>query len=61
MDFIFTPWRYAYVSGADIANECVFCAASRLGDDKAAWIVYRFFSGETAWRLLNLARRLFRS
>jgi len=41
MDFIFTPWRYAYVSGADIANKCAFCAASRLGDDKAARIVYR--------------------
>jgi ATP adenylyltransferase len=45
MDFIFTPWRYAYVSGPDTsndkANQCVFCAASRLGDDKAAWIVHR--------------------
>lgn len=50
MDFIFTPWRYAYVSGADIANECVFCAASRLGDDKAAWIVYR---GVSCFVILN--------
>ena len=49
MDFIFTPWRYVYVSGADKANDtpndranqCVFCAASRLGNDKAAWIVHR--------------------
>lgn len=45
MDFIFTPWRYAYVSGPepskDKENGCVFCAALRLGDDKAAWIVHR--------------------
>jgi ATP adenylyltransferase len=45
MDFIFTPWRYAYVTGPDMSNdkpnECVFCAASRLGDDKAARIVHR--------------------
>lgn len=26
----------------------------------AVWVVYRFFSGKTAWRLLNLARRLSR-
>jgi ATP adenylyltransferase len=50
MDFIFTPWRYAYVSGADKANECVFCAASRLGDDKAAWIVHR---GTSCFIILN--------
>jgi ATP adenylyltransferase len=49
MDFIFTPWRYAYVSAGDKvnntsndrANLCVFCAATQLGDDKAAWIVHR--------------------
>jgi ATP adenylyltransferase len=45
MDFIFTPWRYAYVTGPDTSNDmarqCVFCAASRRGDDKAAWIVHR--------------------
>ena len=50
MDFIFTPWRYAYVSGADAANECVFCAAARLGNDKAAWIVHR---GATCFVILN--------
>jgi ATP adenylyltransferase len=50
MDFIFTPWRYAYVSGADTANECVFCAAARLGNDKAAWIVYR---GVSCFVILN--------
>lgn len=50
MDFIFTPWRYAYVSGADKANQCVFCAASQFGDDKAAWIVHR---GASCFVILN--------
>ncbi len=51
MDFIFTPWRYAYVSGADnTRDECVFCAAARLGDDKAAWIVHR---GVSCFVILN--------
>ena len=50
MDFTFTPWRYAYVSGADKANQCVFCVASQLGDDKAAWIVHR---GASCFVILN--------
>lgn len=54
MDFIFTPWRYAYVSGPETSkdkpNDCVFCAASRLGDDKAAWIVHR---GAECFVILN--------
>jgi ATP adenylyltransferase len=58
MDFIFTPWRYAYVSGPDTssdtsndkANQCVFCAASQLGDDQAARIVHR---GPTCFIILN--------
>lgn len=45
MDFIFTPWRYAYVSGPDTskdkANDCVFCAAARQKNDKSALIVHR--------------------
>ena len=50
MDFIFTPWRYAYVSGADKTNECVFCAASRQENDKSAWIVHR---GKFCFVILN--------
>jgi ATP adenylyltransferase len=41
MDFLFTPWRYAYVTGAEKAPECLFCAAAALGDDHKALIVHR--------------------
>jgi ATP adenylyltransferase len=50
MDFVFTPWRYAYVSGADHAPECVFCAAVRQGDDEKARIVHR---GRYCFVILN--------
>jgi ATP adenylyltransferase len=50
MDFIFTPWRYAYVTGAEHAQECVFCAAAQLGDDQKARIVHR---GQHCFIILN--------
>ena len=50
MDFIFTPWRYAYVTGADKTQECVFCAALELGDDPRAGIIHR---GHSCFIILN--------
>lgn len=50
MDFIFTPWRYAYVTGADKAQECVFCAALARGDDRKAGIIHR---GRDCFVILN--------
>ena len=50
MDFIFTPWRYAYVTGADKAQECVFCAALTRGDDRKAGIIHR---GQDCFVILN--------
>ena len=41
MDHLWTPWRYHYVTTADKAKECVFCAQLRRGDDEAALIVHR--------------------
>jgi ATP adenylyltransferase len=41
MDYLFTPWRYAYITGADKATECVFCAAAREKDDAKALVVHR--------------------
>ncbi len=41
MDYLWTPWRYAYVSGADKATGCVFCEAAKEKDDAKARIVHR--------------------
>jgi ATP adenylyltransferase len=40
MDYLWTPWRYAYVTGADQANGCIFCNAPKESDQKAL-IVHR--------------------
>jgi ATP adenylyltransferase len=50
MDYLWTPWRYAYVSGADKATGCVFCEAAKEKDDATARIVYR---GQHCFVILN--------
>ena len=35
MDYLWTPWRYAYVSGAEPATACIFCEAPKESDEKA--------------------------
>jgi ATP adenylyltransferase len=40
MDYLWTPWRYAYVSTADKAPSCVFCDKVE-ADDREALIVHR--------------------
>jgi ATP adenylyltransferase len=41
MDFLFTPWRYAFVTSSDKANGCVFCEISEAHDDEKTLIVHR--------------------
>ena len=41
MDYLWTPWRYAYVTTAEKASGCVFCDLPKLGDDARARIVHR--------------------
>jgi ATP adenylyltransferase len=41
MDYLWTPWRYAYVKSADSTPGCVFCRALEAGDDRKNWILYR--------------------
>lgn len=41
MDYLWTPWRYAYVSTADKATGCVFCGRMQRTDDREALIVHR--------------------
>ncbi len=40
MDYLWTPWRYAYVSTADKAPGCVFCN-KLAADDRESLIVHR--------------------
>lgn len=41
MDYLWTPWRFAYITGADKAAGCVFCELLKSDDDQKALIVYR--------------------
>jgi ATP adenylyltransferase len=46
MDYIFTPWRYAYITAADRATSCIFCdrAPSRDANrenDERNMVIYR--------------------
>ena len=41
MDYLWTPWRYAYVSTAEKTVGCVFCDAVTAGDDEKTLIVHR--------------------
>lgn len=41
MDYLWTPWRYAYVSTADKAPGCVFCQCMKESDDREMLIVHR--------------------
>jgi len=44
MDYLWTPWRYAYITTADTSSSggaCVFCGLLALGDDAKALIVHR--------------------
>jgi ATP adenylyltransferase len=49
MDHLWTPWRYAYVTGAEKTVECVFCEAPKESDAKA-YIVHR---GSHCYIILN--------
>jgi ATP adenylyltransferase len=40
MDYLWTPWRYAYVTGAEKNTGCIFCELPKLDDEKAR-IVHR--------------------
>ncbi len=49
MDYLWTPWRYAYISGAEKSEGCIFCELPKLEDHKAL-IVYR---GQYCFVILN--------
>jgi ATP adenylyltransferase len=49
MDYLWTPWRYQYVSTAGKPQGCVFCLAQQEADEKAR-IVHR---GQHCFVILN--------
>ncbi len=49
MDYIFTPWRYAYISNPGNASSCVFCEVVKR-EDQDALIVHR---GQHCFVILN--------
>jgi len=50
MDYLWTPWRYAYISSAEKTAGCVFCEAAKSHDDARTHIVHR---GEHCFVILN--------
>ena len=53
MDYLWTPWRYSYLTNADVSAQslsCIFCELLRSGDDQKALIVHR---GEYNFVVLN--------
>jgi len=41
VDYLWTPWRYRYVTEGDRPSGCVFCAARDAADDRENLIVHR--------------------
>ncbi len=41
MDYLWTPWRYAYIKDADKPSACAFCELPKEKDDRKALIVHR--------------------
>ena len=41
MDYLFTPWRYAYITSAGKTPQCPFCHRENQADDRKALIVHR--------------------
>jgi ATP adenylyltransferase len=41
MDYLWTPWRYAYITTADKAEGCIFCQKAAEHEDDRALIVHR--------------------
>lgn len=50
MDFLFTPWRYAYVTAPSNPGECLFCAIVKAQNDPQNLVVHR---GEHCFVILN--------
>jgi ATP adenylyltransferase len=50
MDYLWTPWRYRYITEAGKSDRCIFCDALAAGDDAKTLIVLR---GKKNFIILN--------
>ena len=50
MDYLWTPWRYNYVTNAEKTSDCIFCEVLKAGDDEKVRIVFR---GQYCYLILN--------
>ena len=41
MDYLWTPWRYQYVTSSGQADRCIFCLAAETTDDRECLVVHR--------------------
>ena len=41
MDYLWTPWRYRYITNAAKDDRCIFCDALAMGDAAASLILFR--------------------
>lgn len=41
MDYLWTPWRYQYLTAPGNQDTCIFCAAAKEGDDRKHLVVHR--------------------
>ncbi|MGE5647060.1 MAG: HIT family protein [Acidobacteriota bacterium] len=51
MDYLWSPWRYRYISTAGPRDACVFCAKIAENQDERNFIIHR---GERNFIILNL-------
>lgn len=50
MDYLWSPWRYRYITSADVPDQCVFCKAASETSDRENLMVFR---GREAFVILN--------
>src|SRR5262249_47020672 len=50
MDYLWTPWRYQYITRTGEAGDCVFCAAAAASDDREWLVAHR---GQRCFVILN--------
>jgi ATP adenylyltransferase len=50
MDYLWTPWRFQYITQPDEKGVCVFCSAASSSDDARTFVVHR---GERNFVILN--------